>query len=267
MLAISEKTKKSDHKLICNPLDNTAESVLQKSSQQRFLSDLMALKNERSEDGHAKSKLFFAIGLTLSLLFTIMAFEWRTYDAGDVMDLGMIANDFDEIIEIPPTEQLPPPPPVKIVAPIIKEVSDDEIIEEISPEIDLEVSEDMIIENVEIFDFNEEVPEEKIEQIFDIVETQPTPEGGMQTFYAYVAKNLTYPAKAARLDISGRVFVQFVVEKDGTLTDVKVIKSLYEDCDQEAIRVIENAPKWNPGKQRGMPVRVYQRLPITFVLR
>ncbi len=268
MLVKDQKKQKTDVSLICHPLDEKADAVLHKSSKKQFVSSLIQLKNDRAARDHQQSKLFFAIGLSISLLFVVFAFEWKTYEQDALVDLGTVTNDFNEIIEIPPTDQPPPPPPPKnIISPVIREVDDKEILKDIELNIDVEVTEDMIIEETASFDLNMEAPAEKAEEIFDIVETQPEPVGGYKAFYEYVAANLTYPSRAARLDITGRVFIQFVVEKDGSITDVKVIKSLFEDCDEEAVRVIQNAPKWNPGKQRGNPVRVYQRVPIMFVLK
>ena len=99
-----------------------------------------------------------------------------------------------------------------------------------------------------------------------VVEDQPEPQGGMQAFYEYVGKNLKYPSQARRMGIEGKVFVQFVVNTDGTLTDVQAIKGIGAGCDDEAVRVVKTAPKWKPGKQRGKPVRVRMVLPITFKL-
>ena len=106
----------------------------------------------------------------------------------------------------------------------------------------------------------------QVDEIFTIVEDQPTPPGGMSAFYKYVATSLRYPAQARRMGIEGKVFVQFVVGKDGTLTDVQAIKGIGAGCDEEAVRVISRAKKWSPGKQRGRPVRVRMILPITFKL-
>jgi protein TonB len=88
----------------------------------------------------------------------------------------------------------------------------------------------------------------------------------MKAFYAYVGKNMKYPAQARRMGIEGKVYVTFVVGKDGALTDVRVLKGIGAGCDMEAIRVLSGAPKWKPGKQRGRPVRVRMQLPIIFKL-
>lgn len=254
--------------LICQPIDDQTSACLNQSQKSKFIGDLIGMKSARSARDHEQSKLFLMIGLVLSLSAVIATFEWKTYEQKSVVDLGMVKNDFNEILEIPPTEQPPPPPPSqKIIAPVIKAVNDEQVIKELEIIIDLETREDMVIEAAPIFDFVEDSPAEKVEEIFDIVESRPEPVGGLAAFYKYVSENMEYPTRAQRLNIQGRVYLQFVVEKDGSLTDVKVIKSLYEDCDKEAVRVIEGAPKWIPGKQRGKAVRVNQRIPITFVLQ
>ena len=90
--------------------------------------------------------------------------------------------------------------------------------------------------------------------------------GGLEQFYKFVGKNLKYPAQARRLGIEGKVFVHFVVDRDGSLSDIKVVKGIGAGCDAEVERIIHKSPKWNPGKQRGEPVRVRMMMPITFRL-
>ena len=104
------------------------------------------------------------------------------------------------------------------------------------------------------------------DEVFMVVEDQPSPEGGLRAFYAYIAENMKYPTEARQKGIEGKVFVQFVVDKDGSLTDVKALKGIGGGCDEEAVRVIEEAPVWNPGQQRGKSVRVRMVMPITFRL-
>jgi protein TonB len=223
----------------------------------------MEIKKNPNVDLNNKTGLFLNIGLVVSLLLVITAFEWRFYDEGALMDLGQVSDEFEDVMEIPPTEQ-PPPPPPKIQQPEIIEVPDEEEIEEeIEVDLDVEITEETVVEDLV---FDEPVEEEVAEEIFTIVEDQPAPKGGMAAFYEYVAKKLKYPAQARRMGIEGRVFVEFVVDKDGTITDVKAIKGIGAGCDEEAIRVIQEAPAWNPGKQRGRPVKVRMILPITFKL-
>ncbi len=223
----------------------------------------MEAKKNPKADLNKKTGLFLNIGLVVSLLLVITAFEWRFYDDGELMDLGQVSDEFEDVMEIPPTEQ-PPPPPPKIQQPEIIEVPDEEEIEEeIEVDLDVEITEETVVEDIV---FDEPVEEEVAEEIFTIVEDQPAPKGGMAAFYEYVGKKLKYPAQARRMGIEGKVFVEFVVDKDGTITDVKAIKGIGAGCDEEAIRVIQASPKWNPGKQRGRPVKVRMILPITFKL-
>jgi len=235
-------------------------------SSSRVIDELISLKSTKAKFQNLNSKLFFSIGLCISLLFIISAFEWQFYNDGKVVDLGNVNTNFENIVEVPPTEQ-PPTPPPKIVQPKIVEVSDEEvIIEEIRIDLDIEMTEDQVIEQT-IFEKVEFVEiEEKADEIFTIVEQQPEPVGGLKAFYEYIGKNLNYPSRAQRNSIQGRVYIQFVVEKNGSLTDIQIVKGIGGGCDEEAFRIISNAPKWNPGKQRGRPVRVKMIMPILFRL-
>lgn len=223
----------------------------------------MEIKKKPEADLTKKTGMFLNLGLVISLGVVITAFSWRSYDEGDLMNLGQVDDNFEEIMEVPPTEQPPPPPPV-IQQPEIIEVPDEEEIEqEIEVDLDVEITEETAIEEIIVSD---EPEEEVADEIFTIVEEQPTPDGGMPAFYDFVRKNLKYPSQARRMGIEGKVFVQFVVDKDGTITDVQAIKGIGAGCDEEAIRVLSKHPKWKPGKQRGRPVRVRMVIPITFKL-
>ena len=219
-------------------------------------------KNPKIDLGR-KSGMYFNLGLTISLAAVLVAFEWRTYDDTGIVDLGQVQDDFEDIMEIPPTEQ-PPPPPPKVQLPEIIEVPDEEEIEEeIEVELDVEVTEETVVEDI-IF---EEAPEEEdVDEVFTIVEDQPEFPGGMAAFYAFVSKNMNYPKQARRMGIEGRVFVQFVVDKDGSVTEVKAVKGIGAGCDEEAARVLAMSPKFKPGKQRGRAVKVRMVLPIIFRL-
>jgi len=99
-------------------------------------------------------------------------------------------------------------------------------------------------------------------QIFTSVEVAPSPQGGMEEFYKFVGRNYNYPAQAQEQGVSGRVLLQFVVERDGSLTDIKVLRDLKYGTGEEAVRMLKKAPKWKPGIQNGRPVRVQFTLPI-----
>lgn len=230
-----------------------------------ILSELIQLKVSRDTKRKSSSLLISSISLCLSFLFVIGIFEWEIKESGSTVNMETSSQNFEDLLEIPQTEQIQKPP-VIVQPPIIVEVNDEEIIEEIEIDLDIEMTEDTRIEEVIVKQVVEVMPEEKVDEIFAIVEEQPTPIGGMRAFYTYVSKNLKYPNKAERMSIEGRVFVEFVVEKDGSLTDIHVAKGIGAGCDEEAVRVIFQAPDWNPGKQRGREVRVRMVMPIVFKL-
>ena len=221
------------------------------------------MKKKPEADLRKKSGLFFNLGLAISLAVAITAFQWRFYEDGNLINLGNLEDNFEEIMEVPPTEQPPPPPPV-IQQPEIIEVPDEEEIEqEIEIDLDVEITEETAIEEIIVGD---EPEEEEADEIFHIVEEQAEPYGGMKAFYEYFKKNVNYPPQARRMSIEGKVFLQFVVDRDGSLTDIKVLRGIGAGCDEEAMRILKNHPKWKPGKQRGRAVRVRMTIPITFRL-
>ena len=103
--------------------------------------------------------------------------------------------------------------------------------------------------------------------VFDVVEQKPDFPGGMEALMQYLKENIKYPKDAEQQQKQGRVVVTFVVEKDGTVTEPKVVKSVFSSLDEEALRVIKNMPRWTPGKQKGKPVRVKYTIPISFRLQ
>lgn len=215
--------------------------------------ELIKIKRAKNEKEKERSVMFFFIGMCMTFMSLIVVFNWNFQDKRGLMKLeGLEDDNFEEILEIPKTEQPPPPPPQVLRQPIVIEVPDEVILEEIEVDLDVEITEQTVIEEVEFAPIEEEVAEE----IFEIVENAPVPVGGFKAFYGYVGENLKYPKEALRNEISGRVFVKFVVDKDGSLSDVVTIKGIGGGCDEEAVRVIENAPKWQPGKQRGRTVKV-----------
>jgi protein TonB len=101
---------------------------------------------------------------------------------------------------------------------------------------------------------------------FTIVEEMPSFPGGQEALMKYIAKEMKYPEEAVENQIQGAVFVTFVVEVDGRISDLKVLRGIRYGCDEEALRVVKGMPKWTPGKQRGKEVRVQYNLPIRFKL-
>ena len=105
------------------------------------------------------------------------------------------------------------------------------------------------------------------EEPFNVVEDMPAFPGGMEAMIEYLSSNIKYPADAQKQKVDGRVLVNFVVEKDGSITEVKVVKPTFPSLDAEAIRVVKAMPKWKPGYQRGQAVRVQFTMPINFSLK
>jgi protein TonB len=230
-----------------------------------FVAAIIDVKSRKERKNKSAKFLISSISLCLSLLFVIWAFEFQFAEERAIVELEGATNSFEDLMEIPPTEQVQKPP-AQAQVPKIVEVDDEEIIEEIEVNLDIEMTEDTRIEEVIVAQDAEPMPEETADEIFTIVEQQPEPNGGLSAFYDYVGANMKYPGRASRMGIEGRVFVEFVVEKNGTLTDIRVVKGIGAGCDEEAVRVISNAPNWKPGKQRGNPVRVRMVMPIMFKL-
>ncbi len=108
-----------------------------------------------------------------------------------------------------------------------------------------------------------ETPEE---EVFTVLEEPAKFPGGIKAFYTFLSKNVRYPKRAKGNNVQGRVFVQFIVEKDGAISNLKVVKGIGSGCDEETIRVLKLMPKWNPGKREGTPVRQKMIQPISFAL-
>lgn len=212
--------------------------------------------------------LFFFNALFLSMLFAFAVIEYPTFEK-TVKEFSMASDIMEEqIIDIPITEMPPPPPPKKIKAPEIVEVPDDEIIEE-QPEIEIEQEE----EPIPIDDFSdeivEEIEEEKITPILDLTDVQQPPyfPGGESALYKYISENFTWPSRDIEEGNEGRVFVQFVVDQNGEIVDVKVARGINERLNSEAIRVIKGMPRWSPGKNGGVPVKVRYMIPVVLKLK
>jgi periplasmic protein TonB len=219
----------------------------------------MELKKSKKADLRDKRGLFFGIGLVIALSSLLMAFEWKSYDSKLDLLSAKSTNTFEEMIEVPTTQQPPPAAPV-IQQPQIVEVPDDEEIQE-----DLNINLDNEAPRIEVVTVAAvEEHAEEVDEIFTIVEESASPAGGMTSFYKYLVDNMKYPPQARRLGVEGKVTLSFVVDKSGAISDVKVLRGIGSGCDEEATRVMRNAPSWNPGKQRGKPVKQRCIMPISF---
>ena len=107
----------------------------------------------------------------------------------------------------------------------------------------------------------------KNQQVFDVVEKMPEYPGGQAALFEYLQKNVKYPADAEKKKVEGRVLVTFVVNTDGSITDIEVVRKTFPSLDAEAVRVISGMPKWKPGEQKGKKVRVKYTVPLNFRLK
>ena len=226
----------------------------------------MEAKKTPKADLNKSVGMFTNLGLAVAVGLTLAAFEYKTYDDAALKDLGDAADNFEDILDVPITQQPPPPPPPPpMEQPVIQEIPDEVKIEEkIDVNFDVDVKETTVIKEVAIKEVV--IEEEKADQIFDVVETQPNPPGGMSGWNKYLSDNLKYPTQARRMGVEGTVIVVFVINTDGSIQDVEVLRGIGGGCDEEAVKIVKAAPKWEPGKQRGKAVRTRMRLPIRFKL-
>jgi protein TonB len=213
-----------------------------------------------------KKLMFMQIGLIISLLIAWLAFEHKSYAQREVDEsLHRQAVELDEeMVEITKQEEVKPQPvEVPKQTTQLEIVNDDVEVEDI--EINAEVEQNEVLEEY----VAPEVVEEEVQEqeIFQIVEQMPEFPGGEGKLMEYVAKNIKYPQIARETGIQGRVFVGFVVEPDGSISNVKLLRGIGGGCDEEAMRVIKSLPKWKPGKQRGKAVRVSYQIPVFFKLQ
>ena len=202
-----------------------------------------------------KKSMFFQIGLEVTLIAVLISFEWKSYDKSNY-NLGDLNLDDmeEEIIPITRQEVKPPPPPPP--PPEIIEIVEDEV--EIENEVEIEETDTDEDEIVEI--------EEDDEEFFMVVENMPEFPGGDLGLMKFIQKNVRYPAIAKEYNITGKVYVSFIVDKQGSVTNVKIVRGVDKNLDAEALRVVSLLPKYKPGKQRGKAVRVMFTIPINFTL-
>ena len=213
-----------------------------------------------------KKLMFIQIGMVISLLIAWLAFEHKNYDKREI-DESLLNREIVEDLEMTEItkqeEQKPQPVELPKQTTQLEIVQDDVEVEDI--EINAEVDQQEVIEEYVPVEVEEEEVQEQ--EIFQIVEEMPSFPGGEAKLMEYVAKNIKYPQIARETGIQGRVFVGFVVEPDGSISNVKLLRGIGGGCDEEAMRVIKSLPNWKPGKQRGKAVRVSYQIPVFFKLQ
>ncbi len=215
----------------------------------------MQIKKNPKVNLEKKRAFFLQIGLVVTLLLVFAAFEYKSYEKS-AYDLGSLNLDDleEEIIPITKQEVKPPPPPPP--PPEIIEIVEDEV----------EIEEELEIEDTESDEDEIIIEEEDDDEFFMVVENMPEFPGGDLGLMKYIQKNVRYPAIAKEYNITGKVYVSFIVDKQGKVTNVKVVRGVDKNLDAEAVRVVKSLPKYKPGKQRGKAVRVMFTIPINFTL-
>lgn len=234
----------------------------------------MEPKKNPHVDVSKNSSLYFVIGLAAVLGIIYASMEWKKYDKGNEYDIALNVEDqLDE--EVPMTEQIktPPPPPPPAAPEVIEVVEDEEEVEETVIESTETSQEEEIIEVEEV---EVEEVEEDISVPFAVIEDVPIFPGCegakdkkacfQEMMQKHIRKNFRYPEIAQEMGVQGRVNVIFVIQKDGSIGDIRM-RGPDKNLEAEALRIIKKLPKMTPGKQRGRPVKVPFSIPITFKLQ
>ena len=229
----------------------------------------MELKKSQKADLEKMRNMFFLLGLVVALGVALAAFEWKS-SPSKAESLGAIqARDVEEEI-IPVTREQevkppPPPPPPKVVE-MLNIVDNDVVIENELEIEDSEADENTLIDVAPVIETQEE--EEEEEQIFfNIIEEPAEFPGGDRALYKYIHDNVKYPVIAQENGIQGKVYVKFVVNREGKAVSAEVSRPVDPSLDREALRLINSLPRFKPGKQRGKPVQVYYTAVINFQLQ
>jgi len=224
----------------------------------------METKKTTRADLEGKKKIFMQIGIAVALLLCFAAFEWKYFGSDNVVLTG--ATVFaGETEKIPIT--FPEKPEVKM--PTLSQsfkIVDNET--KVTENVDINIETNQTEAIVAAPEMPKIVEDDIVEETpFTIVQNMPSFPGGEAEMMKFLANNTKYPARDKEIGVSGLVIVTFVVEKDGRITNIQILKGVTESLNAEAVRVVKMMPNWEPGLQRGVPVRVQFNLPVNFVLR
>lgn len=223
----------------------------------------MDVKKNFGANLEKKKKSFLAIGLLFSLAIVLAGFEYRTIKTTYPICKYQVPIEIEEIVPVSIPEK-PKPRLKKKVITDIELIDNDEDEDPIEIE-SIDIDEDTSIDSLQVIKLDEEVIVDD-EIPFIIVEQMPEFKGGVSGLMMYMKNNINYPKEAKQANRQGKVYISFVVEKDGTISNVKLLRGIGYGCDEEAMRVVGQMPKWEPGKQMGKKVRVQFNLPIAFKL-
>ena len=229
----------------------------------------MEIKKSPKADLENKKIISVLIGLVVALGILFVAFEWSQSDVTVYEEALQGAAEVDEeLVDITFRSETPPPPPPPqeqetVLSDVIEIKENTETVE--TADFSTEDQSDKRVEIQAPIAAPEEEPEEQ-KKIHVIVEKMPEFKGGAEAMNNFLVRNIKYPLIAQENNIQGRVICQFVVNSDGRIVDVEVVRGVEASLDAEAVRVIKSMPPWTPGKQGGKNVRVKYTLPIRFKL-
>lgn len=238
-------------------------------TKRKLLDNTMEIKKSPKADLENKKSTSILIGLVVALGIMFIAFEWSQRDVvvyEEAIQSAVVEDE--EMIEVTFREETPPPPapeppaPETVLSDVIEIKDNTEEVETVDFSAEDDASQRVVVQAP----VAAPVEEEEEQQIFVVVEKMPEFPGGEEAMRRYLARNIRYPLIAQENGIQGRVICQFVVNADGKIVDVQVVRGVEASLDAEAVRVIQSMPSWTPGKQGGKSVRVKYTLPIRFKL-
>ena len=223
----------------------------------------METKKTKRSDLEKKRPIFLQLGLIITLALAITAFEWKTPDVrGTILPPREVQDVETGIIPIVPQKKELPKPVNTTLMKTVENIRENMLDIEISVEIDPDAYVEPYLPPLPIV----EEQDDQVDEIFVIIANMPSFPGGETALMQYLARNTVYPKIAKEAGISGTVYITFVIEKDGSVSSIAVLREVGGGCTEEALRVVSEMPRWEPGKQRGKPVRVSLSLPISFKL-
>ena len=273
-------------------MNRNSENLSERYNEKEWKSPLKARTKYPEVDIFRYSSTLMLAGLAFSLFIIVSAMSWTTYEKEVYIPEIDMELETDVVVE-PPRTATPPPPPPPPPPPVIEEVPDEMVIEDDDMEfMDQSIEAETVIDVPEVTEVTEKAapppppppPMEEEDEIFKVVEQMPRFPGcedlggssderkqcADKKLYEFIYKHIQYPILARENNIQGNVVLSFVVEKDGSIGDIAVLRDPGAGCGDEAARVIElintKNIKWTPGKQRGKPVRVQFILPVRFAL-
>lgn len=226
----------------------------------------MEVKKTSKASLEDKKLFFLMIGFVMVLSLMYIGLEWTKSNVTvyEVTSSDFLVEDELDVIQTNQNQLPPPPPPAPEVVEVLNVVDNDKVTTSI--EINTEDDKNKVIDVITA-PVVAPIEETDDQVVFQVVETMPSFPGGDAQLFKFLSQNVKYPVIAQENGIQGRVICQFVVNKDGSIVDVEVVRSVDGSLDKEALRVIKSMPKWSPGKQRGKSVRVKYTLPVNFKLQ